>query len=111
MIGPKGSRRGLFRPFSQVLDALPEQTMRPRRSFLILALFPLPSIISAQQPPPVSASNRPVVKAVRTSESLQIDGRLEEATWALAPATSGFTQVDPEEGERVGGVKKANHMA
>lgn len=51
---------------------------------------------AAQQvaPPPTAA-------AVRTSERLQVDGVLDEASWSSAEPITRFTQVDPEEGAPV----------
>ena len=39
-----------------------------------------------------------IVQAVRTSEPLQIDGRLSEESWTHAPVADRFTQRDPDEG-------------
>jgi len=40
----------------------------------------------------------PRAQAVRTAESPQVDGRLDEAAWAEAPVFSTFTQTEPDEG-------------
>jgi len=47
-----------------------------------------------------SGHDRPITvsRAVRTSERIQLDGRLTEAEWGRAPVTSSFTQIDPDEG-------------
>jgi hypothetical protein len=37
-------------------------------------------------------------EAVRTEESIQVDGRLDEGSWSIAPIISEFTQLEPEEG-------------
>ncbi|GAB3221315.1 hypothetical protein GCM10027423_54070 [Spirosoma arcticum] len=39
------------------------------------------------------------VQAVRATEPLSIDGRLDEADWQLAPMTTGFFQAQPEQGK------------
>jgi hypothetical protein len=39
-----------------------------------------------------------VVKAVRATEPIVLDGRLDEAVWKTAPAATGFTQNDPQDG-------------
>ncbi len=44
---------------------------------------------------------RPVVRAVRTTAPVRIDGLLDDAAWASAPVVSDFTQVDPAEGQPV----------
>ena len=41
---------------------------------------------------------RPVATAVRFDGAIRIDGRLDEAAWADAPAVTGFRQIEPEEG-------------
>jgi hypothetical protein len=39
-----------------------------------------------------------VSRAVRTSTTIRLDGRLDETAWAAAPVTDRFTQIDPDEG-------------
>jgi hypothetical protein len=46
-----------------------------------------------------AGAQSPVVHAARTSERIVIDGRLEDAVWASAPASTEFTQRDPDEGK------------
>src|SRR3989442_8379750 len=43
----------------------------------------------------------PVVTAVRIARPPTIDGRLDEAVWALATPITQFLQTDPEEGKPV----------
>ncbi|MET0398708.1 MAG: DUF5916 domain-containing protein, partial [Longimicrobiaceae bacterium] len=38
------------------------------------------------------------VRAVERTSPIALDGRLDEAVWASAPAAGGFTQQDPQEG-------------
>ena len=45
------------------------------------------------------AAAEPSLAAVRTRETLRIDGRLDDPAWSLAPAASGFRQREPREGE------------
>ena len=45
-----------------------------------------------------SADTPPQIKAAALSQSLAIDGRLDESAWASAEAIDGFLQVDPTEG-------------
>jgi len=40
----------------------------------------------------------PRATAIRTTGSILVDGRVEEASWFEAPAITGFTQLDPDEG-------------
>ncbi|HEY4643985.1 MAG TPA: DUF5916 domain-containing protein, partial [Bacteroidota bacterium] len=56
-------------------------------------LLPLFSMIAA----PDSTQTTRVVTAVRTSESIEVDGILSEDVWQLG-GTTGFTQLDPDEG-------------
>jgi hypothetical protein len=39
-----------------------------------------------------------VVRAVRTTEPITLDGRLDESVWKTAPRATGFTQNDPQDG-------------
>lgn len=65
---------------------------------------PLPSPSSSNRPaPPRSPVQTPVlavktVQAVRAAEPIALDGRLEEDVWKSAPAATGFTQNDPNDG-------------
>jgi hypothetical protein len=43
----------------------------------------------------------PTARAVRTTESISIDGRMDEPAWMTAPAVTQHTQVVPNEGEPV----------
>jgi hypothetical protein len=47
-----------------------------------------------QTPPPAGK----VVQAVRSTEPITLDGRLDESVWKTAPAATGFTQNDPQDG-------------
>ena len=40
-----------------------------------------------------------VTRAVRTSDFIRVDGRLDDAAWQSAPVTDIFTQLDPDEGK------------
>jgi hypothetical protein len=46
---------------------------------------------------PAAAAER-VLQAVRARGPLKVDGRLDEADWAQAPAADGFLQRDPDQG-------------
>ena len=41
----------------------------------------------------------PSVQALRVSEEIRIDGRLDEPAWTTAPTASDFRQMEPREGE------------
>jgi hypothetical protein len=51
--------------------------------------------VSRPQLPPPDAKS---VQAVRASEPIILDGRLDEPVWKTAPAATGFTQNDPQDG-------------
>lgn len=73
-----------------------------RLSVPLLLVFAWTSVAAAQQRAASAASHDrpvPVSQAVRTTASIRIDGRLDEAAWASAPVTDQFTQIDPEEGQ------------
>ena len=65
-----------------------------------VALGSWPSRLAAQTSTEPGEAERPVVTAARATGVINIDGRLDEASWSAAPVVSGFTQVDPEEGQR-----------
>ncbi len=54
-----------------------------------------PSRPAASQLP---APDAKTVQAVRATEPIVLDGRLDEAVWKTAPAATGFTQNDPQDG-------------
>jgi hypothetical protein len=45
-----------------------------------------------------SVTTTPSVRAIERSGSVEIDGRLDEEAWSLAPAATGFVQREPLEG-------------
>ena len=49
--------------------------------------------------PVVTYSQNLVASAAQTSERIVVDGILEDAVWAVAPAKTEFTQRDPDEGK------------
>jgi Domain of unknown function (DUF5916)/Carbohydrate family 9 binding domain-like len=51
--------------------------------------------VSRTQLPPPDAKT---VQAVRAVEPITLDGRLDESVWKAAPAATGFTQNDPDDG-------------
>jgi hypothetical protein len=67
------------------------------------------SAVTAASAPDRARSSRPAasqlpapdaktVQAVRATEPIVLDGRLDEAVWKTAPAATGFTQNDPQDG-------------
>ena len=60
----------------------------------------------AADPPPAAFADEeithlreaPSATATRITGSISVDGRVEEASWFEAPAITGFTQLDPDEG-------------
>src|SRR5919199_3305341 len=66
-----------------------------------LITAPLPLLSAQTSTAPAGGHGRPVPvsNAVRASGPIRIDGRLDEPSWAAAPVTDAFTQVDPDEGK------------
>jgi len=71
-----------------------------RKAVLTFILMMLPILLAAQNKnkAPSNPPEQKLVKAVRTEESIVIDGRLDEKTWQT-PSSNGFTQNDPKDGE------------
>jgi hypothetical protein len=73
---------------------------------LALSLVLSITLIGAASPSPSRAATRPAlppadaksVQAVRATEPIALDGRLDESVWRSAPAATGFTQNDPQDG-------------
>jgi hypothetical protein len=67
----------------------------------LATLFLFPPTLAAKDKQAQKAPKPPeqkVVHAVRTTEPITIDGRLNEKVWQ-GPAAEGFTQTDPKDGE------------
>jgi hypothetical protein len=68
--------------------------------YFLLAL--VPAALGAQTPES-AASNalpvRPTLQAVRLTETIRIDGRLDERAWSLASPATDFRQLQPNEGQ------------
>ena len=54
------------------------------------------SVAGAQSAPRDSVV--PVSRAVRATDAIRLDGKLDEPAWRSAPVTEVFTQIDPSEG-------------
>jgi uncharacterized protein DUF5916/cellulose/xylan binding protein with CBM9 domain len=69
----------------------------PARAAALAALLAAPSTATAQQTfaPPAEPLR---FEAARAPRPMAIDGRLDEAAWAKAPATSPFVQAEPAQG-------------
>ncbi len=77
-------------------QALPAAAAAPRPTEA--ALFTPPAPV----PPAVAirdAEGRVTIRAIRLSEGLRVDGRLDEAIYQLIPAIGGFEQIEPNAGE------------
>jgi hypothetical protein len=48
---------------------------------------------------PAPAARLPVSRAVPAPSPVRLDGKLDDAAWASAPATTEFTQINPDEGK------------
>lgn len=70
----------------------------PRALLLVAAL---PASLLAQATADAHVASRPEVPAVPAVGPIDVDGVLDEPSWDRAVVVSGFTQVDPEEGEPV----------
>jgi uncharacterized protein DUF5916 len=62
----------------------------------LLAIAALQSSVAPVSSP---AETAPVIRVVRATGPIHIDGRLDEPDWALAEPAREFTQLDPVEGE------------
>jgi hypothetical protein len=60
------------------------------RPVVVLLALALPAAVLAQAPPPT-------VRAHRATESIKVDGRLDEAIYAATPAITRFVQQEPDE--------------
>ena len=78
------------------VDRFPDR--RRRRPAPLPFVLPqvAPAALPARRPTPAPAVK--TVQAVRAAEPIALDGRLDEAVWKAAPAATGFTQNDPEDG-------------
>ena len=68
------------------------------RLFVLASCLALP--LWAQQPASQIAERpRPVLRVTELQGNVRVDGKLDDAAWAAAPAYSEFTQLDPHEGQ------------
>ena len=80
-----------------------------KRMLLAVILVFLPAGVVAQGTAATGApatadrshATAPVARAMRLTQPVRIDGRLDDAAWSTAQPITGFTQVDPEEGKPV----------
>jgi len=76
-----------------------------RRSPLPAVTLALLAIAATARSQPADSSRvsalppLPTIRAARLAGSIRVDGRLDESAWAAAPAATGFTQLDPDEGK------------
>jgi len=69
-----------------------------RASTVVLALAITTAAVAAPPRTQTPAPAEKVVHAVRTTEPITLDGRLDESVWKTAPHAIGFTQNDPQDG-------------
>jgi Domain of unknown function (DUF5916)/Carbohydrate family 9 binding domain-like len=70
-----------------------------KKSLVLLSFLAAPVAAPAQQADPHAGQTPPVIRAVRVTSPIRVDGRLDEPAWAAAQVVSAFTQYDPEEGK------------
>lgn len=74
--------------------------MNDRRSLRrVLAVLLLSAAGTAQNPPAAGLGQPPRLRAFRVSETIKIDGRLDEPAWEQAEAAADFRQEEPNEGQ------------
>jgi hypothetical protein len=64
-------------------------------------LLALPLAAAATRPstrPQLPPPDAKTVLAIRATEPITLDGRLDEAIWRNTPPANGFTQIDPQDG-------------
>lgn len=64
----------------------------------LLLAFSLPALAQDIFLPP---TEKVEISAIKILEHLTIDGKLDEPAWRLAPVATGFTQVEPNQGDSV----------
>ena len=72
---------------------------RAAHAAIVAMLGPLLPLSAAAQATQESHAQRPVARVVPANGAIRLDGRLDEAAWASAPAVTQFTQLDPDEGQ------------
>lgn len=65
----------------------------------VLAVLLLSAAAAAQNPPPPGGAQKPQLRAFRVSETIKIDGHLDEPAWAQTEAATDFRQQEPNEGQ------------
>src|SRR5215218_8118537 len=68
-------------------------------AFALLAPLQIPPPLPRDSAPAARHSAAPVIRAARVQGSIEIDGKLDEGSWATAQPVSGFTQTEPAEGQ------------
>src|SRR5436305_10271953 len=86
--------------------SLMQRFLRPLGTIVIATAGLVPAVARAQQAdtahPQVAvhaSGATPQMTAVRRTEPIAIDGRLDEPLWQTAPAATDFRQQDPNEGQ------------
>ena len=65
----------------------------------LLPAVALGGMLAAQNPPSPPTGAPPRLRALRVSEAIKIDGRLDEPAWSQAEAATDFRQEEPDEGQ------------
>ncbi len=79
-------------------DARATQSVRGLGHLILLGVVGLNAAVWAQNPT-AQAGPPPRLRALRASETIKIDGRLDEPAWAQADAATDFRQEEPNEGQ------------
>lgn len=87
---------------SSASEGVPRRFGKTGRACLaVAALALLARPVAGQMADGFDADVRPEVRAVRALGEVRIDGRLDEPAWEEAASVTGFTQMDPFEGQPV----------
>jgi hypothetical protein len=71
--------------------------IRRRAAFALVIALASPALAAGQSKP--AHGTVPVLHGTRASSPIVIDGLLDDEVWVRTPATTGFTQRDPDEGK------------
>ena len=69
-----------------------------KKSVILALAFSLSVSLAAAGRDPLPPPDVKSVRAVRAAGPITLDGRLDEPVWKATPASTGFTQNDPQDG-------------